>query len=204
MMKNILLVGSSLAVGFFVGARFYDRRFNNRVDEQVNLEIEDYKRTHETLFAEREDVPDFVVGAMKSYQGAELLEVPSENLDPNFEYPMVPFADRERPMVEGSVKPPYVISFNEYDTTEVGYEKRVVTYYAGDKKVADEHDEPLSPQRTGRAISYNNLDKLEEGNENPIYVRCERYNMDFEVNMSLDSFKKVVLGEEDTEDSDSS
>lgn len=85
---------------------------------------------------------------------------------------------------------PYIITFEEFDAGELGYEQITVSYFAGDGIVIDEVDQVISARRVEETIGTDNLNKFGTNTEDPnfdpnvIYVRCERFNMDFEVTRS--------------------
>jgi hypothetical protein len=75
---------------------------------------------------------------------------------------------------------PRLINFTMYDANENDYQQATVTYFAADSEVADENDETLSKELVQRHIGYYNLEQLGE-HRKTIYVRNDRYKMDFEI-----------------------
>lgn len=75
---------------------------------------------------------------------------------------------------------PRLINFTMFDANEDGYQQATVTYFASDSEVADENDEKLSKELVQKHIGYYNLEQLGE-HRKTIYVRNDRYKMDFEI-----------------------
>lgn len=103
--------------------------------------------------------------------------------------------------LDPNAKAPYLITFEEFDAEELGYEQITVSFFAGDGIVIDEDDAVITPERVEQTIGTDNLNKFGTNTEDPnmdpnvIYIRCERYNMDFEVTRSAGKHSVEVLGE---------
>lgn len=88
---------------------------------------------------------------------------------------------------------PYMISFEDFDNSEVGYTQRTVTYFAGDAQIVDDATDELIEGSIDEQIGTVNLDNL--GDVDAIYVRNEKFQTDFEVTRSMGKYSEEVLGE---------
>jgi len=88
---------------------------------------------------------------------------------------------------------PRLINRTMFDLNEPGYEQSTVTYFANDSEVADERDVKLSKKMVQKHIGYYNLEQLGD-HRTVIYVRNDRYKMDFEINWDSGSYDSIVLG----------
>lgn len=103
--------------------------------------------------------------------------------------------------LDPDARPPYLITFGEFDANETDAEQITVSFFAGDGIVIDEEDNVIAPDRVEQIIGTDNLNKFGTNTEDPdmdpnvIYVRCERFNMDFEVTRSAGKYSVEVLGQ---------
>lgn len=88
---------------------------------------------------------------------------------------------------------PRLINFTMYDANEGDYEQHTVTYFAKGGEVADENDQKLSKETVDKHIGDYNLEQLGE-NRTTIYVRNDRYKMDYEIVWDPNSYDVSVLG----------
>lgn len=106
--------------------------------------------------------------------------------------------------LDPNARAPYLITFAEYDSgpEEVGYEQVTLSFFAGDGIVIDEEDKVLKPDRVEQIVGIDNLNRFGTQTDDPnmdpnvIYVRCERFNMDFEVTRSPGFHAVEVLGQQ--------
>lgn len=102
--------------------------------------------------------------------------------------------------MDPNARAPYLITFAEFDAgpEEVEYDQMTVSFFAADGMVLDEEDTPLSPDRVEQVIGTDNLNRFGTQTDDPnmdpnvIYVRCERFNMDFEVTRSPGSSAEIL------------
>lgn len=103
--------------------------------------------------------------------------------------------------LDPNAREPYLITFAEFDANETGYDQISISFFAGDGIVIDEEDTVISPERVEEIVGTDNLNKFGTNKDDPdmepnvIYVRCERFNMDFEVTRSPGKHAVEVLGE---------
>lgn len=109
--------------------------------------------------------------------------------------------DEEVQPLDPNARAPHLITFAEFDAGDLGYSQVSVSFFAGDGIVIDEEDNVISPDRVEQIIGTDNLNKFGTNTDDPdlepnvIYVRCERFNMDFEVTRSPGKHSVEVLGE---------
>lgn len=88
---------------------------------------------------------------------------------------------------------PYIISHDEYFNNDTDYNQNTITYFEEDDVLVDEEDTPIR----------NEVQVVGEGNllfgrwskdENIVYIRNEKLEVDFEVVRSHGSYAKEILG----------
>lgn len=84
---------------------------------------------------------------------------------------------------------PYIISEEEFEMTQLGYNKVSVTYYAGDDTLSDEDESIMNLEVVGEE----NLGCFEE-DINIMYVRNDHLGIDFEVIKNEGLYSQDVLG----------
>lgn len=101
---------------------------------------------------------------------------------------------------------PYIITEDEYLQDEMGYEQSALTYYEEDGVLADDEDIPVPD--SDALVGDDHLVRFGHGsrNENVVFVRNDRLEMEFEIERSNGSYTKEVAGfdEESIKHSDSS
>ncbi|QEQ93551.1 hypothetical protein SEA_GIRLPOWER_52 [Streptomyces phage GirlPower] len=84
---------------------------------------------------------------------------------------------------------PRLINFTMFDANEDDYDQATVTYFA-DGVVADENDEKMSKEVVNKHIGDYNLEQLNDRRKT-IYVRNDRYRMDFEIVWDSNTYADV-------------
>lgn len=89
---------------------------------------------------------------------------------------------------------PFIISEDEFMANETDYEQNSVTWYEADGVLIDQWDSVI--ERIEETVGRNNLTKFGEksGDPNIVYVRCDRFEIDFEVARSEGAYSSEVLG----------
>lgn len=107
------------------------------------------------------------------------------------------FEDVRKAAKKGKVAGPVVISEVDYMTSDLGYVQVNLTYFEGDDTLMD-GDEHLVDDAT-RLIGEDWKEKFGymANDDNVVYVRNARMNIDYEVNRSKGTYKLEVLGDED-------
>lgn len=89
---------------------------------------------------------------------------------------------------------PYVISFEEHQANEEAFEQVTLTYYEGDKTLADEREQIVD--NTDYLVGEDNLLRFGHGSHDPnvVYVRNDQVSMDFEIALSKGTYAEEVAG----------
>lgn len=92
---------------------------------------------------------------------------------------------------------PYIISEEEYDQGEPGYETSSMTWYDGDDTLADDQD--MTVPDPDSVVGSDNLTRFGYGSNDSkvLYVRNDNLELDFEITLDNRKFQVVVLGFED-------
>jgi len=219
MLKEVLIGAAGLGVGYLVARNQLEKKYAHLLDVEIRRTREffgaDYEGSKEGL-----DDPEFMqdainaAEAMTEYaQGASevvpsVLAAEVEKTVVNYNrvaQPVETIEDIEQHMEatppDPDARAPYLITFAEFDANDTDAEQITVSYFAGDGVVLDESDTVITPDRVEQIIGTDNLNKFGTNTEDPdmepnvIYVRCERFNMDFEVTRSHGKHSVEVLGQ---------
>jgi hypothetical protein len=89
---------------------------------------------------------------------------------------------------------PYVVTREEYDANEDGYEQQALTYFAFDDVLVDEDEKSID--NIEEFVGKHNLQRFGHGSGDSkvVYVRNELKELDFEVLRSDGSYAEEVLG----------
>lgn len=89
---------------------------------------------------------------------------------------------------------PYILSHDEYYQGDLDYSQNTLTYFVGDQVLVDEEDNPISNVRN--TVGEENLLRFGYGSkdENVVYIRNHRLEVDFEVVRSFGKYTEEVLG----------
>lgn len=220
MLKEVLIGAGGAAVGYLVARNLLEKKYGRLLDEEI-------QRTREFFGADYEgdkDAPGYMedaidaAEALSDYSGVTvapsvLAQEVEQTFKRNYAKPEslveAETADIETHAEASPPDPharaPYLITFAEFDANETSAEQITVSFFAGDGIVIDESDEIIKPDRVEQIVGTDNLNKFGTNTEDPdmepnvIYVRCERFNMDFEVTRSPGFHAVEVLGQEPVE-----
>lgn len=89
---------------------------------------------------------------------------------------------------------PYVLHRDEYNANERDYEQMVLTYFAGDDVLADNHDTPVDDQDA--LVGLANLGRFGHGSGDPntVLVRNPEHRMEYEIVVSEGKFSEQRRG----------
>lgn len=207
----VVSLASGVAIGLIVGQRRAEKKYADLAAKEIAEARLHYAQLHkkdqfatpekaaEALLVEVEAtsvvVPEEVVETIQSYGGDPRPQLTEDNI---FKRDPVP----EQSLVETSgkfVSPvprkpgPYVITDDEYNDSEVGFNQVTLTYYAGDDVLSDENDSPIFDveQTVGDALSRFGENS---GDENTVFVRNTKIDLDFEVVRSPGKYSVEVAG----------
>ena len=220
MLKEVLIGAAGIGVGYLVARNQLEKKYGRLLDEEIRRTKEffgaNYDGDKEAL-----DDPEFMeaaidaADAMTQYSQGAANIVPSvlaqdlEKAVKRYDKPdsivEEEVADIEQNAAASPLDPdaraPYLITFAEFDANETGAEQITVSFFAGDGIVIDEEENVISPDRVEQIIGTDNLNKFGTNKDDPdmepntIWVRCERFNMDFEVLRSPGKHSVEVLGQ---------
>lgn len=107
---------------------------------------------------------------------------------------VIPDWDYEEELVNRSPDVPYVISLEEFTDGSEGFEQTTVTYFEGDDVLSDESDKII--EDIANTVSEETLYRFGHGSKdnNVVYVRNEKLNLDFEILRSHRKYAQEVLG----------
>lgn len=207
----VVSLASGVAIGLIVGQRRAEKKYADLAAKEIAEARLHYAQLHkkdqfatpekaaEALLVEVETtpvvIPKEVAETIRSYGGDPRPQLTEDNI---FKRDPVP----EQSLVETSGKftspvprepGPYVITDDEYNDGEVGYTQVTLTYYAGDDTLSDENDSPIFEvdQTIGDALSRFGENS---GDENTVFVRNTRIELDFEVVRSPGKYSVEVAG----------
>lgn len=102
--------------------------------------------------------------------------------------------DYEAELAARDPEKPYVISQEEFMEAAPGYEQTTVTYFKGDDVLSDDRDETID--EIDDAVGEDNLKRFGHGSHdnNIVYIRNEKLELDFEVIHSTGKYSKEILG----------
>lgn len=229
MNKNYLIAGAAVlgaGAGFYGGYRWAFKKFYASYDEILGEEI----RKAKLFYAKANKAGQFstpegaaealgVVGeaadALLEYQG-KAVEPDHVVLTPDkvivVEEPLETFAEQHQRLIEENIfdKPPfistprddapYVISLEEWLEQEGEHDQISVTWYEGDRVMADERDEPV--ETVELLFGFENLECFGLGSEddNVVLIRNKLTKTDFEVSRSTGKYAHEVLGLEHSDE----
>lgn len=222
MLKEVLIGAAGLGVGYLIARNQMEKRYARLLDEEIRRTKEFFEGSQGEAYVGSED-PEFMEQAIKTaealteYSGGETIVNPAvlaqevTKTVTQYNKPGAPSIVEETARdIESNVaaapmdpdaREPYMINFAEFDANETDAEQITVSYFAGDGIVIDEGDNVISPERVEQIIGTDNLNRFGTKTDDPdmepnvIYVRCERFGMDFEVTRSPGKHSVEVLGQ---------
>lgn len=141
---------------------------------------------------------DAAANAFTRYQtGAHASPVDDESTTHNIFVegkPMDEGFDYEAEIALRSIDAPYIISKDEYNQGEKEFDQEELTYYEGDDVLADSKGKHIPD--TDDSVGDANLHRFGHGSgdNNILYVRNERLELDFVILKSMGEYAKEVLG----------
>ncbi|QXO14663.1 hypothetical protein SEA_RUNHAAR_59 [Gordonia phage Runhaar] len=130
-----------------------------------------------------------IIDRVESGLGEEEENMPSNVFDTNGVPPIRVDNDEDR--ASGL---PYIISVSEFMENDPQYQQNTISYYQGDGVLADERDQPIPDKNS--IVGEQNLVRFGEGSgdDNIVFVRNDRLEVDFEITQSLGTYSEEVLG----------
>jgi hypothetical protein len=89
---------------------------------------------------------------------------------------------------------PYIISEEEFLANDPEFDQTQLTYFAGDKQLADDNRQDPIPNHS--IVGEDNLEHFGVGSDDPhlLYIRNEKLKADFEISLSQGYYQREVLG----------
>jgi hypothetical protein len=184
-----------LAFGFYVGYRFNRAKIRAEVLQEAEKDIEQIR----LMYRDRnKPTPEAIVRE----QGYETPEPPRPTRPPvpvREPEPLVEEVSRDewnynKEIAQRDRNHPYIIHENEFQETFPEYQQLQWTYYAGDNILSDERDEVVV--RPELVVGEENLKRFGHGSsdENMVYIRNDRLEIEWEITRSWKSHAEEVLG----------
>lgn len=183
--------------------RFYgvlhkkDNKFSDPV-EALKQRTEDlgYAAKHSPEPAKDEEVPEVAEPTTRLIKEAQVRAVSVDETRNVFEDAM-PSDDTfnyEEEIRLRTETEPYIISYDEYFQGEKDYQQTTLTYFAGDDVLTDDRDQPID--ESDKAVGDENLRRFGHGSKdnNIVYIRNDRLEIDFEVCRSQGKYTEEILG----------
>lgn len=202
-----------IAVGFYLGYKFNKEKLRAEAFRQSEEEIEIIREHYRRKVVAAQEKPDAEkIIEEKGYVSTPLVAVPDvrplkppvpvsepKALQVEDPQPVLVTVDWNYPRELANRTPnaPYVIHRDEFHNSEFDYEQVTYTYYAGDDVLTGEDDKPVS--HAGAVVGLENLKwGYGSGDENVVYIRNDKLELEIEVTRSLGSYEHEVMGLDDT------
>jgi hypothetical protein len=89
---------------------------------------------------------------------------------------------------------PYLISLEEFNTTETEWDKESITYYEDDDTLTDENNMPIADVEYLIGEKHLDFFGIRSGDKNQVFVRNPNISTDYEVTRNMGSYTELVLG----------
>lgn len=89
---------------------------------------------------------------------------------------------------------PYLISVEEFHSTETEWDKSSISYYEDDDTLTDENDMPVSDIEYLIGEKHLDFFGIRSGDPNQVFIRNPQISTDYEVTRNLGSYTEIVLG----------
>lgn len=220
MLKEVLIGVAGASAGYLVARNLLEKKYARLLEEEIRRTKEFFGATHEE-YTSSED-PEFMEAAINAAEAMTTYVQGGVTVNPavlaqevthtvrRYDKEGAPTVEETASDIESNVvaapmdpdaREPYMITFGEFDANETSATQVTVSFFAGDGIVIDEDDNVISPERVEQIIGTENLNRFGTHTDDPdmepnvIYVRCERFNMDFEVTRSPGKHSVEVLGQ---------
>lgn len=226
MQKVLLVAGGALlgaAAGLYAGyelakKRLYDQ-FNERMEDEITGMREFYEKRVKVYKTPEEAVKELVpetvveeepaVAVLEQVLGGlkyQLKDRPSPTAVLNVFAPQAGMVDDEedgdwdKQVSERTSEKAYIITEEEFLKSNTDYNQVTLTWYAGDRVLADEDDEVII--RVERTVGVDNMKRFgyKSNDPNVVYVRNDKYHREYQVLLHSAKYKVHVQGLEDEDD----
>lgn len=185
------LFGGGCIVGVFATKKYFERKYRDISEAEIESVKEVYRRKKETLKdAKKEE--SIEIG--KSADDKQIGSIIFKNMTPEnmqsmaFKYHTISNDIPDEHPIEEDYKP-YMIDVDTFDETSDGYSKHEYSYYMDDSTLVSIEDEIVSAADT---IGVDNLEVFENSDEEVCYIRNESSGADYEVTKVFSSYSAIV------------
>lgn len=184
MMREVLIFVSGVTVGGFLGYKIIEKKYNDKLEIEVNRRIDEYvlnnkkeeKHTEPTKI-KKENIVDKINynNVTKNYissEDNEEKEVKEED-DGKEDAPEV------NDYISDDPRDPYEITEEEYEDTSNDFEKESLYYYRGNYTLVDDSDNVVDVEDADILLGSDWADLM--NNNGIIYIRNEKVKTDYEI-----------------------
>ena len=186
---NVLIFAAGAAIGSAVTWKVMKDKYEG-YEEYEQEETEEYDEEfveEETVEeVEQETQPDPEI-PMNKYEKPNIFEYASKLEEHGYTNYSGNEKKEEPPVEEVKNDEPYIIEPNEFG--EYDYEVHYLTYYAGDKKLADNRGELVD--HLEEVIGLGVIEEFEKYDEDVLYVRNDRLMSDYEVYLDEGKYSEI-------------
>lgn len=198
------LFGGGCVLGVFATKTYFERKYKDISDAEIESVKEVYRRKTIALDAEekKKDITEIVVGPEEKQLGSILFKnmTPENMQSMAFKYHTISsdISEGEHP-IEEDYKP-YMIDVDTFDETSDGYSKHEYIYYVEDGTLTDASIEAAVPQtdideeiiNAADTVGIDNLEVFENSDEEVCYIRNESSKSDYEITKVFSSYSAIV------------
>lgn len=188
------LFGGGCVLGVFATKTYFERKYKDISDAEIESVKEVYRRKTIALDAEeqKEEVRESVIVGKDTQQVGSVLfkNMTPENMQSMaFKYHTISsdIPEGEHP-IEEDYKP-YMIDVDTFDEVNDGYSKHEYSYYMDDSTLVSIEDEIVSAADT---VGVDNLEIFENSDEEVCYIRNESSGADYEITKVFSSYSAIV------------
>lgn len=197
------LFGGGVILGVFATKTYFERKYRDISEAEIESVKEVYKRKTIALESEeqKEEVRDAVIGTEANQFGSVLFKdmTPEHMKEMAYQYYTVSKDIPEDHPIEENYKP-YMIDVDTFDEVNDGYSKHEYIYYIEDGTLTDASIEAAVPQtdieeeiiNAADTVGVDNLEVFENSDEEVCYIRNESSKSDYEITKVFSSYSSVV------------
>ena len=206
MIKELLIFTAGAAIGGVVAWQILKKEYQMEAQEEIESMERHYKEKYGEV--EKNDIPK--EESQKPIHTHDKVDedlfksIPRDvyknygNKDDRLD--ISSSAEREFPTEDRPE--PYIIPYSQWESNDNSYDQVSVTYYYGDKQLIEDDGRPHPDDEIDEmggfkldisdTVGIDNLKKFDD--EGVLYIRNERYGIDYEVCLDPRSYSEDVLG----------
>lgn len=212
--NNAALVLVSAATGFIglgIGYKIAEKRLTAEFEERLDKETNLLRRMHKPEYTTPQemvehlhgDEADEAIRSLVEYAGEKREPVAYDKIRTSQIQVVKDTADDEQVATRRVFEPSddrgeiYVLTGDEYEADEAGYQHVTWTYYAADGVVTDVHEDRIEDYAKLIGTDFAQQFGAKNDDQNTVHVRNEVIMIDYEIIRSEGSYRQEVLGEEE-------